>query len=266
MHRSKLVFVVSAAVVALAFGGAACGKDKKSRKKTEPTTDSPPVTDTPPAGGTGTVSGKVDFTGTAPKMPALGRDADPFCAKTAMNAETVLVNANNTLANVLVRIKPGSVKGAAPTAPVSVGQDNCMYRPRVQGAMANQQIKIHNGDPTTHNVHAFDMRAGEGEESLYNLAQPKGAADIDKDANGYEVVKFKCDVHPWMLGYVVVSDHPFFAVTGDTGEFKLEGVPAGKHTIEAWHEHYGMKTADVNVAKDGTAEVKFTYDAGEKPI
>ncbi len=284
MHRTKLYLLLTAMTLALAVGGAACGKDKKSkRKKTASgqegggggakTTDGDKGDNdkgagggAAAAGGSGTITGKVDFTGTAPEMPKLKRDADPFCAKTEMIAETVVVNENKTLRNVLVRIKPGTVKGPAPTAALDLKQEDCMYRPRVQGAMADQEITINNGDPTTHNVHAFDMRTGEGEESLFNLAQPKGAASITKDANGYEVMKFKCDVHPWMTAFVVVSDHPYFATTGEDGTFKLEGVPAGKYTLEAWHEHYGMKTTEVEVADKGSAEASFAYDGTEKAL
>ncbi|RMH45222.1 MAG: DUF2012 domain-containing protein [Deltaproteobacteria bacterium] len=270
MNRSKVRVLLSAfAAVALAAGG--CGKsDNKSNQSSKPAAGG----DKGAAGGDkaaaptghGTIVGKVNFTGTPPEMPELKRDADPVCAKKKMKAETVVVNENKTLRNVLVRIKPGTVKGPAPTEPVEIHQQDCMYRPRVQGAVADQDIKIVNTDPTTHNVHTFDMREGEGEESLFNLAQPKGAAPITKNANGYQVIKFKCDVHPWMLGYIVVSDHPYFAVTGDDGTFKIENVPAGKYTLEAWHEHYGMKTAEVTVTDKGTAEVAFSYDGTEKPL
>ncbi len=283
MARSKLYLTLSAVVLSLAVAGPGCGGEKKSKRSAKKTDNGAKAGGddgakaggddgnkgggaAPVAEGSGTITGQVDFTGEAPEMPDLKRDADPFCAKTPMKAETVVVNENKTLRNVLVRIKPGTVKGPAATEPIKVEQHDCMYRPRIQGAMADQEIMIHNGDPTTHNVHAFDMRTGEGEESLFNLAQPKGAADIKKDANGYEVMKFKCDVHPWMIGYIVVTDHPFFSVTGEDGAFKLEKVPAGKYTLEAWHEHYGLKTAEVEVAKDGTAEVKFAFDASEKAL
>jgi len=279
MHRSKLYLLLSALVMSLAIGGAACGSKKsKHKKQTQAQTDDKGGAKTPDdkggdkggatpaAGGSGVIQGTVKFTGTAPEMPALKREADPFCAKTPMNAETVVVNENGTLRNVVVRIKPGTVKGPAATEPIKIEQHDCMYRPRVQTAMADQEVTIHNGDPTTHNVHAFDMREGEGEESLFNLAQPKGAADITKDANGYAVMKFKCDVHPWMIGYIVVTDHPYATVTGEDGSFKIEGVPAGKYTLEAWHEHYGMKTAEIEVTDKGTAEATFTYDAAEKPL
>ena len=63
-----------------------------------------------------------------------------------------------------------------------------------------------------------------------------------------------------MTGFVVVTDHPFFQTTGADGSFKLDKVPAGKYTIEAWHSRYGLKTASVTVEPNKTADIKFSYD------
>lgn len=137
-----------------------------------------------------------------------------------------------------------------------------MYRPRVQGAVVGQQIAIKSMDETTHNVHAY-----KGEESLFNRAETKGqeitktTADFKQD-NG--AITFKCDIHPWMTGYIVVNPNQYFGVTGADGMAKID-LPAGKYTIEAWHEKYGTKTAEVTVEAGKPAEVKFDYSATDKP-
>jgi hypothetical protein len=79
--------------------------------------------------------------------------------------------------------------------------------------------------------------------------------------NPDEIVKLKCDVHPWMTAYVLVSTHPFFAVTDDTGSFKLTGLPVGNYTVEAWHERYGAKTAEIAVAEGKPAVTVFAFEA-----
>ena len=77
-------------------------------------------------------------------------------------------------------------------------------------------------------------------------------------------MEIRCDVHPWMKAYVLVSDHPYFATTRADGAFRIEGVPVGTLEVEAWHEVYGLKTATVEVEKDGTATVSFSYAADDK--
>ncbi len=74
--------------------------------------------------------------------------------------------------------------------------------------------------------------------------------------------KVKCDVHPWMLAYVRVFDHPYFATTKEDGKFSIAGVPDGEYTFVAWHEKFGETEAKGTV-KDGKAEVNFAFKSAE---
>ncbi|MBI2500986.1 MAG: carboxypeptidase regulatory-like domain-containing protein [Deltaproteobacteria bacterium] len=206
-------------------------------------------------GAAGTIKGTVKLTGTPPAVKPLKKQADPYCAKNPSNDETVVVNGNGTLKNVAVRIK-GPVVGAVAsptTVNVTLDQNQCMYVPRVAALGLGQKLSIKNSDPVLHNVHCYN-----GPQTCFNQAQMKGAKDIEKElAPG--LYKMKCDVHPWMTGYVVVGENPFVAVTGGTGEFSLANVPAGTYTVEAWHELYGTQTAQVTVAAGGAATADFTF-------
>ena len=189
-------------------------------------------------------------------MAPLKREADPFCGKTKMTDQEVLVNANGTLKNVYVRISQGAQPAAAPATPAIVDQSNCMYIPRVVAVMKGQKVLVRNSDPVLHNVHTYV-----GTATGFNQAMFKGMKDIEKTFDQVGVTKFKCDVHPWMTGWVGVSDNPYFAVTGDDGSFTLANVPAGAYTVEAWHEKYGSKTVQVTVAAGQPAAAAFAYAA-----
>ncbi len=207
---------------------------------------------------TASITGKVNFEGTPPKMKTLKTDADPQChamhADAPLKGEEVIVNENGTLRNVFVYIKSGLPDGKTydkPSTPVVLDQKGCQYHPHVFGMQAGQLMLIKNSDDTLHNVHALPANNDE-----FNKGQPSGAVDIKKTFTKSEVmVKFKCDVHSWMSSYVGVLDHPFFSVTGEDGAFSLKGLPAGDYEIAAWHEKYGEQSAKVKVG-DGEAKTQ----------
>ena len=210
------------------------------------------------ATGSGAIAGTVKLTGTPPEMQLTKRQADPYCAKTPVKEEEVVVGAGGGLKNVIVRVSKG-VTGSydPPAASATVDQSACMYRPRVQGIVLGQPVQIKNSDMTLHNIHGY-----KGASTLFNKAEIPGQPPMVqqfKDAD--QIVKLKCDVHPWMTGYVLVSSHPFFAVTGDDGSFKIAGLPPGSYTVEAWHERYGAKTAEITVAADKPAQAAFAFEA-----
>ena len=135
-----------------------------------------------------------------------------------------------------------------------------MYAPRIQGVIAGSDITIKNGDATLHNVHTY-----KGAESWFNKPQIKGSDAIAQEMpDEPKIIKFQCDVHPWMHGFVVVTGHPFFAVTGADGTYTIDKVPAGDYVIEAWHSHYGLKTGKVKVEDGKPATTDFTFDAADK--
>lgn len=270
MHR-QLVSLAAVALTALALGG--CGDDKPAGSgapTSKPATTTKPTAAAttsaaaaaPAKEGNATIKGVVSFSGKAPEMkvPAKRKDAD-VCKSKDVPYNAVVVK-DGKLKDVFVRIAPGGVPGNwnAPDKAVVVDQVDCMYTPRIQGAVTGQKIDIKNGDETLHNVHAYA-----GTNSLFNQAQPKGAPPISKESpEDPGVMKFTCDVHPWMRGFVVVTDHPFFAVSGDDGSFKIEKVPAGKYTIEAWHTQYGLlKKEGVDVGESGEVTVDFEYKGTE---
>jgi plastocyanin len=212
--------------------------------------------------GKGVIVATVKFSGKAPEMkvPKKRKEAE-LCKDKAIVYNAVLVK-DGKLKDVFVGIAPEQVQGeyeASTTA--SLDQKDCMYEPRIQGVLAGQAINIKNSDGTLHNVNA-----GFGTKTLFNTAQPKGAPDLKKeDFDDLGVYKFKCDVHPWMRSFVVVSDNPFYGITAADGTVKIEKVPAGKWKLMAWHSQYGKKEASIEV-KDGEVKVEFEFkDSDAEP-
>ena len=208
----------------------------------------------------GSVTGKVNFTGTAPQMEQVSMAADPVCAglhSEPVYTETVVANANGTLKNVFVYVKEG-LEGQsfpAPTEAVTFDQHGCWYKPHVFGIQVGQPLQIVNSDSTLHNVHSLAEKSKQ-----FNLGMPIQGMKLKKTFENPEVMaKFKCDVHPWMNAYVGILTHPYYSVTGEEGSFEIKNLPAGEYTIEAWHEQYGTQTQKVTVSGEEPVQVEFTF-------
>ncbi len=207
----------------------------------------------------GSVSGKVSFNGTPPAPSKLDTGADPTCAAHSPQGvpnEELLVT-NGGLQNVFIYVKEGLPAGQtypAPAVKAVLDQKGCRYVPHVLGLRTGQELEVLNSDPTLHNVHGLPKASKE-----FNLGMPIQGMKLKRKFDKAEVmVKFKCDVHPWMSAYVGVLDHPFFSVSAADGAFEIKDLPAGTYTLEAWHEKLGTQTAQVTVG-DGAAAEDFTF-------
>ena len=265
----KLFDVLTIALVVGCFvASAGCGPKKAAPTDggADPVVDEAPDPDVPtiPAkDGTATVKGKVTLKGTPPVMRNLpGVDGKPECAgqhPTPPKAEVVITGPDGALVNVFVYISKGvQGKYPVPSEPVKFDQAKCIYLPHVLGVQKGQEVQITNSDvEVLHNVHILKKP---GIRDM-NSAQAPGSAPIKTKFNRAALgVTIKCDVHPWMIAFACVSDHPFFMVTGADGTFSLPPkLPAGTYTVTAWNEKYGTKDVEVTVADGETKTVDFEF-------
>ena len=213
------------------------------------------------AGGSASIRGTVRLAGTAPKREPIPMSADPVCQQqhpTPVLSGEAVVSPEGGLQYVFVYVKEG-VTGSfpAPTTPVTLDQTGCWYHPHVFGIQVNQPLEIVNNDPTLHNVNAKPTV-----NQPFNIAQPVKGMKTKKAFTKPEVmVRFKCNVHPWMQAYAGVVEHPFFAVTDEKGVFAIEGLPDGQYVLEAWHEKFGAQTQHVTIAGGEAKSTEWTFTA-----
>jgi plastocyanin len=195
----------------------------------------------------GTISGTVIFKGKVPNKVPTGKDVGACHADTP---DPSIIAKDGKFQNVLVYLKKVK-KGKAWTKAqdnVLADQKACIFLPHVALVKEGGTVEFKNSDPVLHNVKANSIRNGQ-----FNEGVEGGKSLKKKFAKSHDVVKVSCSVHGWMVSYVVVMSHPYYAVTGADGTFKLENVPAGKYKVVVWH---GAKESDCTVGVDGGKESK----------
>ncbi len=200
----------------------------------------------------GTISGTVKFKGSAPAPQKLDVSKDKeVCGKSPKTDQSLVVN-NGNLANAVITITDIKKGKKLDTKKVTLDQKDCEYHPHVLAFPAGSTIEILNPDGILHNVHSYSKV-----NSPFNQAQPKFKKTLDVKIDKPEVIEVKCDVHGWMHGWLVATENPYFAVTDNSGAFKLTDVPPGTYNVEIWHEKLGKSAQKVTVKAKEDAKVNF---------
>ena len=169
-----------------------------------------------------------------------------------------MVGANRGIRWAVVSLQspPAGPRPEPSGKPVPMDQQQCIYIPRVVVVPVGGTVEFLNSDRLLHNLHSASS-----ENPSFNRTQPKGRT-IPVVFKKPETVRIDCDLHTWMRAWVVVTEHPFYAVTEANGEFVIDNVPPGKYTLKIWQETLGTVTREVTVGDKDTTGV--TVEMGKK--
>jgi plastocyanin len=206
------------------------------------------------------ITGKVTLKGTPPpekELPVADGFCGPGSTAKVFKGRVFRTAGDGGLADVVVFLKEAPAGGAAKTEPALLDQKGCQYEPYVQAIQVNEPVRIKNSDQVLHNVHTRPAVAANKEQ---NLAQMPGSKDLEfKFPAAEQFMRVECNVHPYMVAYISVFDHPYFAVTDKDGNFTIKNVPKGNYTVVAAHRRAGSKEEKITVA-DANATANFSLD------
>ena len=223
----------------------------------------------------GSLKAKFKISGTAPKPAKLTIDKDPeFCGPKMLVDESIKVGANGELQNVVMYlyVAPGkkAPEGAAATAAlakeVKVDNMGCRYEPRITLLHTSQALVIGNPDPIGHNSKG-DLF---GNGSFNELIPAGGSLKKTFAKTEGRPMPLACNIHPWMSGWILIRDNPFFGASDDKGELTIKNIPEGKHTFVIWQEKVGFVPKGKLAGKDAEwkvgrieVDIKGDVDLGE---
>lgn len=211
----------------------------------------------------GKISGRVTLTGPIPPPVVYTPTKDTqTCGAGVHTSDEFLVSSDGEIEHVVVSLV-GIPTGTAQNVlvPVTLDQRGCRFIPHIVLIRPSATLEILNSDGVLHNV-----RTTGSKNPSFNKAQPKSVRKMKHVFHiAPETIRVQCDAHSWMSAWIVVQEHPFYAVTDKQGRFALSDVPPGRYTIRYWHERLGerMGTATVAANQTTTVDVAFTIKQEE---
>jgi len=159
-------------------------------------------------------------------LSALGTPARAFELSTS-----VLDRDGEPVSHVVVYAVPdGAAAATARPAPgvAAMGQRDSAFVPHILTVETGTLVEFPNTDKVSHHVYSFSP-AKSFELPLYkgNVHEP-----LKFDRPG--VVTLGCNIHDGMLGYILVVETPYFALTDEHGRARLEDLPSGNYTVQVW--------------------------------
>jgi plastocyanin len=193
----------------------------------------------------GAIKGTVVLKGTPPELKKLAVTIDQYVCGKEKNPEELVLSPQGGIRSAVVWLDkpPATASGDPLPSTTSMNQKECMFDPRVVIVPAGGKIDFLNSDRLLHNLHASPTA-----NAAFNRTQPKGRT-ITISFSHPEIIRVTCDLHSWMRAWVVVAEHPFYALTNAAGEFELRGLPAGRYTLKVWQERLGTTSKDVVVGE-----------------
>ena len=205
----------------------------------------------------GTIKGTAVLKGPAPEARKITVTIDQYVCGKEKNAEDLVLSPQGGIRNAVVWLvnPPPASPAATPPPVIAVDQRECTFTPRVVVVAAGGRIDFLNSDRLLHNLHSIPNA-----NPPFNRTQPKGRTIPITFAHP-EIIRVSCDLHSWMRGWVVVAEHPFYAVTDAGGEFALTGLPPGRYTVRVWHERLGTVSREIIVGDQDPTTVTVEMTA-----
>jgi len=140
-----------------------------------------------------------------------------------------------TGAVVTVQAKGKSLPPAAPIRAV-MDQMHRMFDPEVLVIPVGSTVLFPNSDSVSHQIYSFSP----AKRFQLPLYRGKPYPPVLFDHTG--VVILGCNIHDWMIGYIDVTDAPFYGTTDAQGSWSAQ-VPPGDYEIAVWHPRMREQTS-----------------------
>ena len=194
----------------------------------------------------GTIRGRVIETSVAPMV-----GARPMVSDLGSAARDTT---DRRRAVVYVDPAPRPALEELPAGHARMDQRHEEFIPHVLAVTVGTVVDFPNDDTKFHNVFSLS-RVKTFDLGRYPVGHSK-SVQFDKAG----IVPISCDIHTHMSAYVLVFNHPYFAVADDDGRYAIANVPPGSYTLKVWSEDGRTDSRTVVVPDGQSVECDFRLE------
>jgi plastocyanin len=155
-------------------------------------------------------------------------------------------------ANFVVTVEDIEGPFPPPEQTAVMEQRELRFVPHVLVILVGTTVEFPNRDPLSHNVFSIS----DAKRFNFGLYSQGTVRRLKFEKPG--VVELLCHVHLEMSAFIVVVKNPYFARTDADGNYRISGVPPGRHRLRCWHERFPAQERTVLVPATGYVTVDFS--------
>ena len=146
--------------------------------------------------------------------------------------------------------------------PILIDSEDCKFTPDVNAVRQGEAFQVNNLDAVMHNSQVYQAERG---KIIQNLPVPPEEVTDGKVTfqKKFKIFQMICGMHEFMQTWGYRVQNPYYFITKLGGEFKIDNIPPGDYNLHAWHYLMKPQNQRIHVAKNGTIDVNFEFDAGK---
>ena len=167
---------------------------------------------------------------------------------------TLLDKQGQPLRDAVFWVEPGPTASASSSA--LMDQQKRQFSPYILPVQVGTTVTFPNSDPINHHVYSFSP-AKRFELRLHQ--QNATPQELRFDQSG--LITLGCNIHDWMLGFILVVDTPWFAQTDAQGRAQLQFEAAAGQTLHLWHPRIADPQDSMRRAMTGVGALTWQLNA-----
>jgi len=203
------------------------------------------LADDTPASKTGTLKGRLIYNGSAPEPAVVIPNANPqVFGKYRIIDESLLVPRMLGVQNIFIWVRSSDIPIPAPGKldPVTVEFKEGRFAPHALAFQVPRELVLKNADDSV----VSNFRGDLLQNPRFNLIMPmQHQISVAIKESETAPLPLESNLYPWVKSWILPLKHPYFTVTDEGGQFKIEKLPPGTWQFQVWHERKGyLETPD----------------------